>query len=78
MSNAADVAELVVARLIEIGAVTPRPAAILTLKEALAVAKKNSEDAFYRWDAKFGPTSCGHGRYSRARIERALEKEARK
>jgi len=76
--TAHEVADLVIEKLIAIGAVTPRPAAVLTLAEAMALTKKGCDESFYKWARKWASdASCGHGRYSRERIERGLEKEAR-
>lgn len=71
-------ADLVVARLIEKGVFIPRPPPVMTLAEAKEFVKRPSTSAFRRWDERFGPTSCGHGRYSRERLERGLEREAKK
>lgn len=55
-----------------------RPAAVLSLDEAVKFAGKRSRSAFQRWNKRFGPCDCGHGRYSRERLERALDRESRK
>lgn len=72
------IAVAVVNELFLRGMLPPRPDPVLTFAEAMALARKRSADAFYSWDKKFGPTSCGHGRYSRERIERALDRESRR
>lgn len=74
----ADVADALLAKLTAAGLFTPRTAPVLTLEEAMAFVKKGSVRSFYRWDRKFGPCACGQGRYSRERLERGLEREARK
>lgn len=60
---------------------------VLTRYEAARMAKCGhfdrfgvfvvSDDAFERWRRANKVTSCSHGRYSRATIQRALEAEAR-
>ena len=55
-----------------------RPPAVLNLREAMKLAGRGSCSAFHRWNDKFGPVECGHGRFSRERIERALLRESKK
>lgn len=52
-------------------------APVLTLTEAIAYSKHESDSAFYRWCDKWGvPRQPRLGRYSRRALDRALEKEA--
>lgn len=73
-----EIAAAIVNCLRQAGLFTARPAPVLTLAEATVFVKKRSSRAFYNWDRKFGPCSCGQGRYSRERLERGLEREARR
>lgn len=78
LAIARETARLVLEELTTAGAITPRPRAVLTLDEAVAYSGKGSRSAFQRWNAKHGPCDCGHGRYSRERLDRALDREARR
>jgi hypothetical protein len=70
----AAIADLVVAKL---GAIR-RPSPVLTRTEAIAHVGKKSDSAFDAWCQKMSVTACaGRGRYSRARLDRALDLESR-
>jgi len=51
---------------------------ILTVPEAIAYTKHESESAFYRWCSRWGVTSSAAGRYARSRLDTALDREAAK
>lgn len=51
---------------------------VLTRDEAKAYVKKISEGAFSEWCARWGVKPAIRGRYSRARLDVALDREARK
>jgi len=54
----------------------PLPGPILTTGEATAYTKHESDSAFYRWCGKWRVTRTANGRYSRAHLDRALDREA--
>ena len=49
---------------------------ILTTEEAVRFSKLGSDSALYRWSDKWGVRPVAHGRWSRAQIELAMEREA--
>lgn len=49
---------------------------VLTLAEAIAYAKHDSDSAFYRWCARWRVRSITNGRYARGHLDRALAREA--
>ncbi len=73
-------AELVIEQL----RATPLPAApmaspdVLTRAEAMAYTKRNSTTAFCMWCRKWGVKAGIRGRYSRQRLDVALDREARR
>lgn len=50
--------------------------AILSRAEAKAYVKKNSEAAFHKWCEQWGAKPRQRGRYSRCKLDLALEREA--
>ena len=50
--------------------------AMLTSAEAFAYVKVKSASAFHRWRTKWGVTTATHGRWSRAKLDLALAREA--
>ena len=53
-----------------------KPGPVLTLAEAIAYTKHESDSAFYRWAAKWRIGSITNGRYARGHLDRALAREA--
>jgi hypothetical protein len=53
-----------------------KPGPILTLAEAIAYTKHESDSAFYRWAGRWKITSTSNGRYARGHLDRALAREA--
>lgn len=51
---------------------------VFTREEAKAYAKKNSEGAFCAWCRAWGVKPQIRGRYSRQRLDMALQREAKK
>lgn len=51
---------------------------ILTVPEAIAYTKHESESAFYRWCSRWHVTSSSPGRYARSHLDTALQREAEK
>jgi hypothetical protein len=49
---------------------------ILTTEEAVRYAKLGSDSAFYRWAEKWHVAPCAYGRWSRAALDMALNREA--
>lgn len=69
------------AQLAELHAAVVRPPhtdRILTMPEAIAYTKHESESAFYRWCSRWHVTSSAAGRYARGRLDTALAREADK
>lgn len=50
---------------------------VLTRAEAMAYVKRHSEGAFSDWCRRWGVYAAIRGRYSRQRLEVALDREAR-
>lgn len=53
-----------------------KPGPVLTLAEAMAYTKHDSDSAFYRWAAKWRVRACAQGRYARGHLDRALARES--
>lgn len=53
-------------------------AMVLTKRQAMALTGKTSDTAFDAWNATYGPCACGHGRYSREKLQRGLKRESMK
>lgn len=51
---------------------------VLTRAEAMAYVKRNSPAAFCEWCQKWGVKAASRGRYSRQRLDIAIDKEARR
>lgn len=51
-------------------------AMVLTKSQAMALVSKKTDSAFGDWDKVFGPCACGHGRYSREKLQRGLKRES--
>jgi hypothetical protein len=51
---------------------------ILTLAEAIAYTKHESDSAFYRWCSRWHCTSVTYGRFARGQLDGALAREAAK
>lgn len=49
---------------------------ILTVPEARAYTKHESDSAFYRWCSRWRVTSSAPGRYARSQLDNGLEREA--
>lgn len=67
------IAAQVVAQLGEIR----RPSPVLNRDEAMKHTGRFSSSAFHRWCQKMSVSPSAHGRYSRARLDKALDLEAR-
>jgi hypothetical protein len=52
------------------------PAPVLTVAEAAAYTKHDSDTAFYRWCSRWRVLSCAQGRYARGQLDRGLQREA--
>lgn len=51
---------------------------ILTLAEAIAYSKHESDSAFYRWCSRWRVTSAQQGRYARSQLDNGLLRESQK
>jgi hypothetical protein len=51
---------------------------ILTLAEAMAYTKHESDSAFYRWCSRWRVTSASNGRFARSVLDGALSRESDK
>ena len=72
-----DQAKLILAELAEIKAMLAQPKAaepVLTRDEAKHYVKKPSNAAFSRWCKKWGVRPIEQGRYSRANLDKAIER----
>lgn len=51
---------------------------VLPLELAIQYAGKRSESAFYRWCEKWNVVPCDTGRFSRTRLDQALNQESKR
>lgn len=51
---------------------------VLSVVQAMAYTNHRARSSFLDWVGKYAPNAaCGHGRYTRAALDRGLEKESR-
>lgn len=55
---------------------SPQPRPTLSLEEAIIHVGVKSASGLYTWCRKWGVKSCGHGTYSRAALNRGLERQS--
>lgn len=55
---------------------SPQPRPTLSLAEAIAHVGVKSTSGLYAWCRRWGVKSCGHGTYSRAALNRGLERQS--
>jgi hypothetical protein len=72
-------AELVIERLksVSLNAAPAETQEVLTRTEAMHYVKKRSEGAFCEWCQRWGVKPRQRGRYSRTRLDLALDRERR-
>jgi hypothetical protein len=55
---------------------SPQPRPTLSLEEAIAYVGAKSVSGLYTWCRRWGVKPCGHGTYSRAALNRGLERQS--